>query len=126
MVSTTEPWSWKAKKAQLIADANARAARRPRVLIPRVPPRPTQPRPTPVARRQTTHFRFFDLPAGLRNAVYEELVVVGRDFYFKSDVRSDNDQYRKPSVKLFRACKQMHAEAEPLYLAKNIFHLPLN
>jgi len=73
-----------------------------------------------------------DLPVELRCLVYEELVVVGK-VYFKDtesehakSIRYDDKAYfEKPHLKLFLVCKQIHNEAEPIYLSKNLFVLPV-
>lgn len=90
------------------------------------PPTPTQPLSISTTAARATHFRFFDLSVELRNAVYEELVVVGKVFH-----STDKDEiwhhgtYRRPFLAIFRVCKQMNAEAEPVYLSKKVFHLPV-
>ncbi|KAH7086028.1 hypothetical protein BKA63DRAFT_485904 [Paraphoma chrysanthemicola] len=70
------------------------------------------------------HFRFLDLPAELRNAVYKELLAVG-NMVFQSGCAASSDN-QKPQLALLRACKRIHAEPEPVYLTKNLFHLPTN
>jgi hypothetical protein len=76
-------------------------------------------------------FPFLELPAELRLMVYEELLVVGKVFYkptayeIRNGSRFDGyDRFRIPELQLLRVCKQIHAEAEPVYLAKNLFVLP--
>jgi hypothetical protein len=63
--------------------------------------------------------------------VYEECLVVGKIFYTHNrDDRYIGDRYvnyklfGKPLLALIRVCKQIHAEAEPIYLSKNLFVLP--
>jgi hypothetical protein len=77
-------------------------------------------------------FRFLDLSTELRCIVYEYLVVVGK-VYFKgtekehrNSVRyNDKAYFQKPHLKLLLVCKLIHKEAEPIYLSKNLFILPL-
>jgi hypothetical protein len=78
-------------------------------------------------------FRFMDLPAELRLHVYEEVLVVGKIFYTPDSwdtsrgVRFAHWQdYATPSFSILRVSKQIHAEAEPVYLSKNLFVLPDN
>lgn len=86
-----------------------------------------------------SYFPFQKLPPEIRNMIYKELVVVGKVFLTPSN---DNEPYRleyyhggryhhmehfrKPELQLFRVCKQFRGEAEPLYLAKNLFVLPVD
>ncbi|KAF2107632.1 hypothetical protein BDV96DRAFT_298624 [Lophiotrema nucula] len=77
-------------------------------------------------------FRFLDLPLELRYMVYEELLVVGKVFY-KCDSKESHSTagnegmefYARPFLSMLCVCKSMHAEAEPIYLARNLFVLPL-
>jgi len=76
-------------------------------------------------------FRFLDLPAELRICVYDCLVLVGKVFFtpdayaVASEKRfKDWRSYRVPSLQILRVCKQVHGEAEELYLSKNLFVLP--
>ncbi|KAF2677573.1 hypothetical protein K458DRAFT_395848 [Lentithecium fluviatile CBS 122367] len=77
-------------------------------------------------------FRFLDLPTELSCLVYEELLV--RKIYFKgTDDESRNSVrykgkafYRAPHLDILRTCKFIHTEAEPLYLSRNLFVLPLH
>jgi len=78
-----------------------------------------------------TPFRFLDLPVELRVMVYEELVIVGKVFYTPDTYAVENEErfedwesYRVPSLAILRTCKQVHGEAEKIYLAKNLFVLP--
>jgi hypothetical protein len=84
---------------------------------------------SPSPRDQT--FRFLDLPAELRCQIYEYFVVVGKIFYspdyysVKNEKRfKDWEAYRTPELTILRVCKQMHSEAEEIYLSKNLFVLP--
>jgi hypothetical protein len=49
---------------------------------------------------------------------HEEHPNAGRHYYDRG--------YRKPQLSLLKVCKQVHAEAEPLYLSMNVFELPDN
>jgi hypothetical protein len=75
--------------------------------------------------KDTAPFRFMDLPAELRIHVYEELVVVGKIFFTPSsyEVRescrfTDYTKYRKPSLTILRVSKDIHKEAEDVYLSR--------
>lgn len=81
--------------------------------------------------RPEPYFPFLDLPIELRIMVYEHLLVVGKVFYSPTGYEVRNGQrfrghhrYRIPELQLLRTCKQVHAEAEPIYLSKNLFVLP--
>ena len=84
--------------------------------------------------RMTYHnkpFRFLDLPVELRLIVYKHLVVVGKVFYTPSWLEKregsrfmDMDEYAVPPLAILRVNKQIHSEAEPVYLSKNLFVLP--
>jgi len=72
-----------------------------------------------------------DLPTELRVMVYEELVVVGKVFYTPDAYAVANEKrfkhwtsYRAPSLAILRVSKQVHNEAEEVYLGKNLFVLP--
>ncbi|KAI4622632.1 uncharacterized protein J4E87_006199 [Alternaria ethzedia] len=63
--------------------------------------------------------------------VYEELVIVGKVFYTPDAYAAENEErfkdwesYRVPSLGILRTCKQVHGEAEEVYLANNLFVLP--
>lgn len=80
-----------------------------------------------------SHFRFLDLPIDLRVMIYDECLIVGKVFYtpgrhdIRNGKRCDNyELFRKPELQLLRVCKQIHAEAEPVYLSKNLFVLPVH
>ncbi|KAF2273417.1 uncharacterized protein EI97DRAFT_503494 [Westerdykella ornata] len=86
----------------------------------------------PLPERQA-YFRFLDLPLEIRFMIYEEVLVVGKVFYTPTDYdlsngeRCDNYQsFKKPELQLLKVCKRIHAEAEPIYLAKNLFVLPVD
>ena len=76
---------------------------------------------------------FFSLPREIRDKIYGEVVVVGKVFLMddrpedqarNSSSReryADKHLYRKPDLAIFRVCKQIHAEAEKVYLTKNLF-----
>lgn len=79
-----------------------------------------------------SHFRFLDLPPEIRNIIYKELMVVDKVFYSPSKYDIVNGSrygnyklFRKPELQLLRVCKQIHVEAESVYLSKNIFTLPI-
>jgi hypothetical protein len=67
----------------------------------------------------TSCFRFLDLPPEIRNMIYKEVVVVGVVSFSPG-----NSNQKRPQLALLRVCKQIHAEAETLYLAGNLFRLP--
>ncbi|KAF2114706.1 hypothetical protein BDV96DRAFT_687507 [Lophiotrema nucula] len=76
-------------------------------------------------------FRFLDLPSELRLKVYSQLLIVGKIFYTptpweirKRDRFKDLSSYEIPQLQLLRVNKQVHNEAEPVYLSKNLFVLP--
>ncbi|KAF2714020.1 hypothetical protein K504DRAFT_462464 [Pleomassaria siparia CBS 279.74] len=78
------------------------------------------------------HFLFLDLPAEIRVKIYEEVLVVGKIFYTPNDYDIWNGNrcrghklFRKPELQLLRVSKQIHAEAEPVYLSRNLFVLPI-
>jgi hypothetical protein len=74
-------------------------------------------------------FRFLDLPTELRLQVYEHVVVVGRVFYDPDPLEAHDSispfayfqEYEVPSLAILRVRKQIHAEAEDIYLKVNLF-----
>ncbi|KAF2677571.1 hypothetical protein K458DRAFT_395846 [Lentithecium fluviatile CBS 122367] len=89
--------------------------------------------PPMVAAQPHQPFRFLDLPTELRLQVYENLLVVGKVFFTPHwvDMREgsrykDFTKYAKPEVAILRVNNQIHDEAEPVYLEKNLFVLPLH
>jgi hypothetical protein len=84
-----------------------------------------------VALRRNDTFRFLDLPVELRCQVYEHFVVVGKVFYTPDDYAvmtekrfNDWESYKAPHLQILRVCKEIHNEAEDVYLSKNLFVLP--
>jgi hypothetical protein len=65
-----------------------------------------------------------DLPAELRFHIYAELVIVGKVFYtpivheLKDGRFEGYKSYRKPELQILRVSKQVHEEAEEVYLSK--------
>ncbi|KAF2743067.1 hypothetical protein M011DRAFT_250806 [Sporormia fimetaria CBS 119925] len=80
-----------------------------------------------------TDFRFLDLPPEIRVMIYEEVLVVGNVFFRNryGQMPPDDHRYRdcnripKPELQLLRVSRQIHDEAEPVYLSKNNFLLPV-
>jgi hypothetical protein len=67
----------------------------------------------------------------LRCQVYEYFVVAGKIFYSPDEYSVRNEKrfkdweaYRAPELTILRVCKQLHSEAEKIYLSKNLFVLP--
>ncbi|KAH7086555.1 hypothetical protein FB567DRAFT_528250 [Paraphoma chrysanthemicola] len=93
----------------------------------------TTTRTTTTTQHYGQPFRFLDLPAELRMQVYEYLVVVGKVFYTPDSFEESQDPrfkewdyYPVPSLQILRVNKQIHREAEDLYLSSNLFVLPWN
>jgi hypothetical protein len=88
--------------------------------------------PSITTAKPASHFRFLNLPTEIRVMIYEELLVVGKVFYTPDSYDVWNGErcrrhelFRKPELQLLRLCKQIHYEAEPVYLAKNLFVMPI-
>jgi hypothetical protein len=79
--------------------------------------------------RDSGHFRFLELPPEIRNLIYEEIHFVGQIYFPSKDAIGGWERcswnYEKAQLALLRVCKQVHDEAEPLYLSKNLFLLPV-
>ena len=76
-------------------------------------------------------FRFLDLSTELRLEIYKYLLVVGKIYFLPSDYEHSNELryknregYLIPELQLLRVCKQVRAEAEKVYLSRNLFVLP--
>lgn len=76
-------------------------------------------------------FRFLDLSAELRLQIYEYSLVRGKIFFSPDDYARGHEHryknkygYLRPQLQLLRVCKQIHAEAEKVYLSQNLFVLP--
>jgi hypothetical protein len=71
------------------------------------------------------------LSTELRCQIYERLVVIGKVFYtpeqysIRNEKRlKDSKAYKTPELSILRVCKQIHDEAEDIYLSRNLFVLP--
>lgn len=71
------------------------------------------------------------LSTELRCQIYERLVVIGKVFYtpeqysIRNEKRlKDSKAYKTPELSILRVCKQVHNEAEDIYLSSNFFVLP--
>lgn len=73
---------------------------------------------------RSSRLGFLDLPAEMRNMIYEHLLVVGKVFYESNRVRTRG--FGRSQLAILRTCKQIHEEAKSLYLSKNLFYLPGN
>jgi hypothetical protein len=93
---------------------------------------PVQEAPAATTTSSDKPFRFLDLPIEIRLYIYEQLVVVGKIFYTPSQLEKQEgsrflemDDYAAPELTMLRVNKQIYDEAEPVYLSKNLFVLPL-
>ncbi|KAF1831305.1 hypothetical protein BDW02DRAFT_632934 [Decorospora gaudefroyi] len=75
-------------------------------------------------------FPFLELPPEIRTMIYKDLLFVGK-VHFDPERHAANGRkhyhwpFKKPQLAVLRVCKQIHDEAEPLYLSMNLFVLPV-
>jgi hypothetical protein len=71
--------------------------------------------------------RFLQLPPEIRNKIYRYCLVVGEVYprpKSDEDARlNDRSNFQQPQTQMFQLCRQIFAEAAPLYFAENKFVL---
>jgi hypothetical protein len=77
--------------------------------------------------RKSSSIGFLELPAETRNKIYRYCLVVG-EVYPRSDSHEDERmddevKFQQPQTRIFELCRQIFAEAAPLYFAENKFVL---
>ena len=70
---------------------------------------------------------FLQLPAEIRNMIYRYCLIVGevypRPKPDEDDRLNDRSNFQQPQTQVFQLCRQIFAEAAPLYFAENKFVL---